>query len=63
MNMRDLTEQEMELIIQTREIWNNFLELPQIHPDHNQEFRYAVHNLQRIIMCRPVGEYLRSVDN
>ena len=58
--MRDLTDEELELIEKLADVWNTFVELPVVHPDHNEEFRYGIHQLQRIVMCRPVREFLRT---
>lgn len=58
--MRDLTKEELEALDSLGKAWNKFLMLPIIHSDHQDEFRHGIHELQRIIMCRPVGEFLRD---
>ena len=52
--MSDLTNKEQKVIDTLVEAWNAFLELPQIHPDHNNEFRSIIHSAQYMILARPV---------
>lgn len=55
MNNNRLTLQE-ELVLNTlAKAWNRFLELPEQHPDHNREFRDAIHAAERLILCRPTS--------
>ena len=57
--MRELTEEESDVLDALCNAWDKFLELPIIHPDHQTEFRHNLHILQRMIMSRPVSEFLR----
>lgn len=52
-----LTPEEMAVLDKLAAAWNAFIELPRQHPTHNQEFMYAIHAAQRIIMSRPVARY------
>ena len=36
------------------EAWNQFAELEELHPQHAEDFCKAVHDAQRLVMCRPV---------
>ena len=56
--MRELTEEELDALNSLCDAWEKFLELPIIRPDHQTEFRHNLHILQRIIMSRPVSEFL-----
>ncbi|MHC4413203.1 MAG: hypothetical protein ACYSW6_09610 [Planctomycetota bacterium] len=60
--MRDLTEQEMEVLMLTRDLANDFLELPEFHVDDRQEFVLAIHSIQNIIMSRPAMESFIAAD-
>ncbi len=54
MEIRNLTEDEQNVIKHLVDAWNAFLELPIEHNDDINEFRYGIHTLQRHIMCRPI---------
>ena len=41
------------------EAWNQFTELDVIHPQHSEDFCRAIHEAQRIVMCRPVSREAR----
>jgi len=42
----------IEMLGRAFELHNN---LPIQHPMHRQEFSHAIHQAQRIVMCRPVA--------
>lgn len=48
-----MTKQEKKVMNHLIDAWNEYVHLPIIHPDHNDEFRYALHQLQYLIMARP----------
>jgi hypothetical protein len=56
------THDEIDAISMTISLWNLFLRLPIQHPDHVDEFRHAIHELQRIIMVRPIERILNVRD-
>ncbi len=47
-----MTECEQKVLDHLVDAWNEFVKLPVMHPDDNDEFRHAFHNLQRIIGIR-----------
>jgi len=49
-----LTDKEQKVINALVEAWNSYLELPEIHQDHFNEFRDIIHKGQYMIMARPV---------
>lgn len=57
MEVEDL---EAKILNALSDIWNQFLHLPSEHPDENNDFRRGIHDLQRIIMVRPVIRGLRK---
>lgn len=48
-----LSDDEIQITQKLGEIWGLFLELPQLHPDDEDEFRFAIHAAQNIILARP----------
>lgn len=48
-----LSKQEREILYHLATAWNKFLKLPKEHPDDNNEFRYAIHKAQLMILVRP----------
>ena len=36
--------------------WNVFCELEEVHPDHADEFRHAIHEAERIVLVREAKE-------
>lgn len=57
-NMRNgvlLERDEHEVIHHLVQAWNAFLKLPVQHKDDVPEFRHKIHDLQRMIMARPVA--------
>ena len=54
--MRELTDDEKECLYHTRELWNDLVNLKQIHPDDLNEYRRDIHNIQNRIMARPTQE-------
>ncbi len=51
--MRDLTEEEMAVLMLTRDLVSAFTALPELHVDDLPEFVKAIHSIQNIIMSRP----------
>lgn len=47
-----MTEQELDVLEKSRELWDEFLKLPVIHPDDQNEFRLHLHAIQNIVMAR-----------
>ena len=33
--------------------WNEFIKLPRLHSEEQDEFRFHIHALQHMLMCRP----------
>jgi hypothetical protein len=54
-----MTEQEKEILQWTGELWNKFIQLPIMHPDDQNEFRFHLHAIQNIVYAR---EGVRSVE-
>jgi hypothetical protein len=53
-----MTPDEEEVIRHIVKAWNKFLELPVEHSDEVTEFRHKIHDLQRMIMSRPIAREL-----
>jgi hypothetical protein len=53
MNGEIITKDEHKVMCHLVETWNAFLELPEMHPSHRQEFMQAIHAAQRIVLARP----------
>lgn len=49
-----LTKEEEEILMLTEEIWNRFLALPINHPMEANEIAMKIHDIQRMIISRPV---------
>lgn len=49
-----LTEQEIKVLDHLGSAWNEFLKLPQQHPDDREEFIHHLHICQRTIGIRGV---------
>ncbi len=47
-----MNECEKKVLDHLVDAWNEFVKLPVMHPDDNDEFRHSFHNLQRIIGIR-----------
>ncbi len=56
----DVEDHEAQILNALADVWNQFLRLPSAHPDENNDFRRGIHDLQRIIMVRPVLRGLRE---
>jgi|GEM_PF-2815412 hypothetical protein len=48
------SKEEQEVLHSLASAWNKFLLLPKQHPDDLDEFRYAIHEAQRIVAIRGV---------
>ncbi len=49
-----LTKEEQETVELLADAWNKFVKLESLHPDETTEFRTGIHEVQKIIMARPV---------
>jgi len=49
-----LTLKETALMDKLSEFWNQWLELDQLHEDDDRFVRDSVHNLQRLVLSRPM---------
>lgn len=47
-----MTEQELTIIDNLTDAYNNFLKLPKQLPSDYEEFTQAIHDCQRLVMCR-----------
>jgi hypothetical protein len=47
-----LTEAERKTLRMSALLWNNFLELPEIHPDDRTQVRGLIHQIQQVVMGR-----------
>lgn len=56
--MRELTEQEAHVIKASAYLWNEFLQLPVIHPDDINDVRFHLNAIQSILIARPYVEQL-----
>ena len=45
-------KEELELLDKTKDIWNYFVKLEKFHPDENERFADAIHNIQLMISYR-----------
>lgn len=59
MALSQLTIKEQEVLDHLIYAWQAFLKLPIEHPDQTDEFRHALHDLQRQILVRPVRREMR----
>ncbi len=55
--MRDLTQQEQDVLAHLVEAWNAFTNLPIQHGDDLTEFRHCIHRLQEKVLARPARNY------
>ena len=46
------TDEELEVLAKTSEVLNSFTELPSMHPDDLNDFRFHINALQNIILAR-----------
>jgi hypothetical protein len=53
-----ITPKEREVIDLLAEAWNAYLELPVEHPTHRQEFMFAIHQAQQLVLSRPTSRDL-----
>lgn len=54
-----MTPQEIKALDSTKEAWVAFMQLPVMHTDDQNDFRYHIHALQNIILAR---EGLRKME-
>lgn len=47
-----LTEKEIQVFEQTADLWNSFGNLPVLHPDDLNDFKFHLHGIQNIILSR-----------
>lgn len=58
-----MTPQEIKVLNLTKDVWAEFLALPEEHPDDRNEFRFHIHALQNMILAREGLRKLREVNN
>jgi hypothetical protein len=51
--MTELTELEFKCLSALADVWEYYLQLPELHPDDLNEFRLTIHTAQNIILARP----------
>jgi hypothetical protein len=54
--MRDLTTDEKVVIQTLGDAFNEFQQLPEVHPWDSEEFMHAIHAAQSIVLARPALE-------
>ncbi len=47
-----MNEKEKEIMDNLANAWNIFISLPLEHPDEVNEFRYKIHDIQRMVLIR-----------
>jgi hypothetical protein len=52
MDQNELTDQEKAILNKTASLWNDFLNLPILHPDDRREMQSLIHAQQALIMQR-----------
>lgn len=57
-----MTPQELKVLELTKGTWNAFLELSEMHPDDQNDFRRHVHALQNIILARGGQRILKGIE-
>ena len=57
--VRNLTDEESEVLSRLADAWNAYLKLPDLTADDFDEFRHSIHRAQEKVMCRPIGEARR----
>lgn len=55
-----MTPQELKVLETTRDIWNEFIELPIQHQEDQNEFRFHIHALQNIILAREGQRHMKN---
>lgn len=60
-NPAGLTVDEACLLDLTGRLWNEYLALPREHSSDMEEFRHKLHDLQRMILCRPARRALPEI--
>jgi hypothetical protein len=55
-----ISEKERQLCDKLADVWNAFVELPEIYHNDNNDFRFHIDALHRIIYFRPVAEAERT---
>lgn len=58
-----MTSLEVKAIEATKEAWNAFMDLPIMHPDDQNEFRYHIHAIQNIILAREGQRVLKGIED
>ncbi|QKV20278.1 hypothetical protein [Oricola thermophila] len=51
---RDITAREQDVLDHLSSAWNAFLQLPPVHREETDEFRHKLHDLQRMVLARPI---------
>lgn len=54
MSYAGLTAEEQATLDSLKNAWDNFVALERVHPDEVKEFKGKLHDLQRLVLVRPV---------
>lgn len=60
--MHNLTNEELKLVNQLGEIWNEFLALPEETRNERENFMDAIHACQRLILVRVGRRSLKELE-
>jgi hypothetical protein len=52
-----LSAEEQGVVDALADAWNRFLAIEPLHSDNIDEFRHGIHQLQHLVMARPVQRY------
>lgn len=58
--LEDLSVEESALLNHLGEAWNMFVDLPELHAWEKVEFMHKIHELQKMIMARPIVQQVNS---
>lgn len=58
-----LSEQELKCLDISKDLWNEYNKLEEVHEDDAPEFRHHLHALQNIILSRSATAYLQNLKN
>lgn len=57
-----ITTEEKDVLDITVDIFNKFQIMPQLHPDDLTDFKYHVHAIQNLILCRSAYRVLHNLE-
>lgn len=55
-----LTEQEKKILEASANVWNEFMLLPEQHPDDIRDFRFHIHAIQNILLGMSATRMLKE---